>query len=171
MSELNFDADLEIDVDALDEEWLKQPQLFMSYCKAAVLAESAAKKAELNVKTVRSEIIAGAIEQASKAGEKQPTGVMLEAFYRAHKEHIEAKEEWIEATTEADMLRNAIFAFQQRKTALEQLVLLHGQQYFAGPSVPHILDMDSIRAARHGQSTDALKSRGNKKRQSSRRTK
>ena len=37
---------------------------------------------------------------------------------------------------ESDMAKGAVRALESKKDALENLVKLHGQQYFAGPKMP-----------------------------------
>jgi hypothetical protein len=51
----------------------------------------------------------------------------------------EATEEFLQAKYEAKIASGASRAVDHRKSALENLVKLHGQQYFAGPMVPRDL--------------------------------
>jgi len=44
-----------------------------------------------------------------------------------------------EATRHVNVLQGVVYAINDRKSSLENLVKLHGQQYFAGPSTPHNL--------------------------------
>ena len=71
------------------------------------------------------------------------TAPMVEAFYRNSAKHKQAKEEWIDAQYELNMAEAAKTAITyNKKAALENLVKLHGQQYFAGPSVPRDLSKE-----------------------------
>jgi hypothetical protein len=54
-------------------------------------------------------------------------------------EYKDAIDQFLNAKYEYDMAMAAVRAIDQKKTALENLVRLHGQQYFAGPSVPRDL--------------------------------
>jgi len=166
--DLDYGRDLPIDLNALDLEWLKQPVLFMKYSEACVEAEKVAKKAEEDVKITRSELIKKISRKAAKEGSKTPTGQAIEAAYRTDPEYIEAKEAFIEAEAEAALLKSAVFAFQQRKSALENFVILHGQQYFAGPKVPRIIDQEAVKEVR--RELTPMKERMNKKGKRSRRT-
>jgi len=103
-NEFDYEEDLAIDSQALDVEWLEQPQLLMRYSIASA-----------------------------------PN---IEAFYREHQDHIDAKDELIESEYQAAVIRSAVFAFNQRKVALEELVRLHGMQYFAGPKAPRDLNKE-----------------------------
>jgi hypothetical protein len=53
--------------------------------------------------------------------------------------YANAKQDLIDAQHDVEILQAAVRAMDHRKTALENLVRLHGAQYFAGPSVPRDL--------------------------------
>jgi predicted ATP-dependent endonuclease of OLD family len=57
----------------------------------------------------------------------------------------EAFAEYLEAKFEADVAQGAVRAFDARKDALENLVRLNGQQYFAGPKMPRNLTQERER--------------------------
>lgn len=134
----NYDEDLTIDPDALDVEWLRQPQLYFDYARQSAEAEDALKRAEQSMKVIRSELVLEASDPDSGVLGKgiKPTAPTVEAYYRNHPKHQAAKERFFKASFEAEMLRNAVFAFTQRKVALENMVRLHGSGYFSGPSEP-----------------------------------
>lgn len=138
----NWETDLEIDRDALDQEWLDQPTKYARICRLAAESKREAFRAEENVKIVRSELIL----EARTRGEAKNAG-QEEAYYRTHPRHKAAKEEWINAQFEADVLNSAQFAFSQRKDALENLVRLHGQDYFSSPSLGRAVKEGSEQAA------------------------
>jgi hypothetical protein len=47
--------------------------------------------------------------------------------------------DYIEKKYQYEVATGVVKSFEHRKSALENLVRLHGQSYFAGPSVPHNL--------------------------------
>jgi len=139
---MNYERDMHIDDSALDVEWLEQAQLATKWGMYYNECKEEFTRAEENVKVVRAELVALANEDPEKyLGEGiKATGANVEAFYRNHKDHKEAKERWIKAMRvmgDAEVIKNEI-SFT-RKAALENLVVLHGQQYFAGPRVPRNL--------------------------------
>ena len=145
--DFEYEEDLEIDPDALDVEWMNQPGVFMKYCRAAREADRKAKRAHENLKTVRSECVKKANDDPDRwlgSGTK-PTAPNVEAFYRTDKGYIEAKTAFIEAEHERDVLNDAVFAFQQRKMALENLVRLIGLDYFKSPVEPRDLKAESLK--------------------------
>lgn len=139
---LDYIKDSQIDVDALDIEWADQAELAMRYGKHWAVCQQKLTEAEENIKIIRAELIKQANENPDKfLGEGvKPTGPNIEAYYRNHKKHKEAKTMWIEAQYTLNMATIAKNEISfTRKAALEALVTLHGQQYFAGPSVPRNL--------------------------------
>lgn len=145
--EFDYEKDLEIDPDFLDAEWLNHPKLFMKYAKESARANAAAKLAEEKVKIIRSELSRDATDDPDRCLGKgvKPTVTAIESYYRGQGEHKKAKKEWVDACYYADLLAGAVSAFQARKLALENLVKLHGQNYFASPQEPHNLPEASKR--------------------------
>ena len=146
--ELNYEIDVQIDESALDVECLRQADLASKYRKYWVSCSSKVLKTEEYVKLVRSELIMKLMADPVsnlKEGVK-PTGPVIEAFYRTHKRHIKAKEEWMEAKNNLDVADIAIKEICiTRKNQLANLIELHGQHYFAGPSVPRDLSFETAR--------------------------
>ena len=54
------------------------------------------------------------------------------------------------------MAQGAVYAFEQRKTSLENLVRLHGQQYFAGPKMPRDLRKEVDRRAQQRKADELV---------------
>ena len=148
---MRYQKDKLIDPSALDVEWLGQAALAIKYGKNWAECTKRVTEAEEQVKITRAELIKEANEEPDTClGEGvKPTGPNVEAYYRTHADHIAAKNEWIEAQYELNMASVAKSEIgYTRKLALENLVKLHGQNYFAGPSVPRdlILEWDSAQA-------------------------
>ena len=135
---LKPDEELGIDPERLDVEWIKHPDTFHKYAHAAADAERTAKEAAENVKVIRSELIRKANKNPERYLGKgnKATGTNVEAYYRKHPDHIEAKEELIEAEYERDIIQAAKSAMFMKKVALESLVKLAMQGWFASPVAP-----------------------------------
>lgn len=138
----DYGRDMAIDVTALDVEWAEQAELSMQYGRMWAEAQDAASKAEEHVKYMRSKLIRRASKDPETCLGKglKATDTQLEAYYRTHKDYLAAKDDWLEKVNDLNLIaiaKNEI-AFT-RKSALENLVTLHGQGYFAGPNVPRDL--------------------------------
>lgn len=158
--DFEYEEDLEIDPDALDVEWLEQPRRFMKYCRAAREADRKAKRAHEKLKTVRSELVNKANEDPmTLLGIAKPTAQAVEAFYRTQQNYKDAKAEWVEAEHERDVLNDAVFAFQQRKMALENLVRLISLDYFKSPVEPRDLSKEALEKKKSASARDKIKSK------------
>lgn len=164
--ENNYQEDLRIDPDYLDTEWLNQPKLASKYGKIWAQAQKKVAEAEENIKVIRAELIAQVTENPEKylGSGMKATVATIEAYYRNHKKHKEAKQEWIEAQYEANMAEVAKWEIgNSRKTALENLVKLHGQNYFAGPAIPHDLTKEWERKEHEKQVNEGIASKLSKR--------
>lgn len=136
--DLDYYEDLQFNPENLGEEWQKQPVLYSRYADLAAEAELQYNRAVEHKKTVRSQIWL----EVAKAGEKllgegvKPTEKNVEAYMRQAPKYIKAKEAEMEAKHIMDVLKNAVFAFHQRKLALESTVQLVVSKIYASPSEP-----------------------------------
>lgn len=134
---LDPDNDLPIDVSQLDVEWLSQDTVFRKYGNALADAQKRVKQASEKVKTTRSELILEANEDPSCMGDNvKPTGPNIEAYYRQDKNYKEAKQEFIEAEYERDILDTAKSSAFGRSFALQELTKLALMGWFASPTEP-----------------------------------
>jgi hypothetical protein len=65
--------------------------------------------------------------------------------------------QYIDAKYEANMASYIITALDHRKKALESLVTLYGQQYFAGPTAPRNLTKEWIQNQKQTSSNTQVK--------------
>ena len=135
----DFDHDVAIDYDALEVEWLKQPTLHKKYSRKLVEANDRLRKAEQRMKVIRSDLILEANENPDKYLGKgiKPTAPLVEAYYRTHEDHIEAKNEYFEALKEVEGFQHAVNVVNTKKSALENLSRLCLADYFSKPREPH----------------------------------
>lgn len=138
----HIDEDLEVSPTDLDIEWLRQPQLFMKYSAAAAYFQKRAAQAREQVKIIEAELKCDAAEDPEGCLGKgvKPSNEKLAAYALQHPDYKKAKEKWIEAEYRAQMAQQAVFAFQQRKTMLENLVQLQSMEYFSAPKTPRNID-------------------------------
>ena len=144
---MNYEEDVKIDETALDVEWLDQAALSIRYGKYWAQCKRTVTEAGERIQIIRSELIALANSNPLKYCKKdKPNVADIEAFYRVHPRHVAAKEEWMQAQYELDMAEVAKNEISfTRKAALENLVKLHGQQYFAGPKIPRNISDERVK--------------------------
>lgn len=142
--EINYERDMSIDETSLDVEWLQQPSLMLKYANMASAAKKVVDEAKESLDVLKAQLDkqirldpAGFNKGIDKITETviQNTILMLDEYKDANSEYIKARYEY-------EMAKNAVESLEQKKTALENLVKLHGQQYFAGPKVPRDLSKE-----------------------------
>ena len=133
-SQVSYEGDLAIDRDSLDNEWLDQPQRFFRYSELLAKAQRRLDRAKetrdvveakLDRKVRQSPSVYGIPDRATESAIKN--AVLLEQDFKT------ASTEVIDAEYKVNLLIGAVRAFTQRRDALENLVRLHGQSYFAAP--------------------------------------
>lgn len=126
-----------IDRDRLDEEWERQATNYYQVAEqlAAAITEEEAAKDRLEVveatlyKQVRSDPAAYGL--CDKPTEKAVNSEVL-----LHPKYRRAKDDLIRAEERKNLWKAATTAMDHKKSALERLVSLHGQQYFSQPKAP-----------------------------------
>ncbi len=153
MSEIpDYKQDLSIDQNALDIEFLNQPNLYMKYSEELAHAERVTKRANEKVKTIRSELV----DEANRKLDK-PNQQKVESYYRMDDSYKEAKTELHDAEFEQSILTNALWAIGHRKTSLENLVKLMVAQYFAPPAEPRDLDSEVVKKMKQSRRNEGIR--------------
>ena len=138
----DYQKDLEINKDALDEECLNQPSLFLHYAymanKAEVDREKVKRKRDVVYAIVDKEI-RDAFEQS---GEKF-TEAKIKSLVVTHERIAEVEGEYLDALEDAKILASTRDAFEQRKKSIELLCSLYGLGYFSQPRSKSITDIKS----------------------------
>lgn len=156
-----LNEDLEISATDLDQEWLRQPNLYMKYAAHSAKLRREEAHAKEKCKVLEAQLKADAAEDPDSClgqGVKV-TDAKLQAYATTHPEFIQARNDAIEAEYRANMALNAVFSFQQRKDALENLVKLQSMEYFSTPSVKRDINREFDKKAREDKVNEKIKSR------------
>ena len=139
---MNYEQDLTIDPDSLDTEWLDQPRLMLRYAKHASKMKMEVERAKEKLDIIRADLDKKIRVAPEEFGIVKLTESVITSTIITQVQFRAGNEEFLEAAYEANMAQGALRALEGKKTALENLVKLHGQQYFAGPSVPRDLSKE-----------------------------
>lgn len=131
-----YEKDLHIIESAIDTEWLEQPMKMFKYCALAAQTRMDLDHAKEAFDIIKAEMDKNIRNAPSDYGLEKVTDKAIESITITQKEYIKASNDYIQAKYENEMALAAVRACDQRKDALENLVRLHGQQYFAGPREP-----------------------------------
>ena len=159
MPNLDYESNLRIDEDALDLECLDQPMRFLEISKASAQAdfEYDEKKNEAEIVTaIETDLIRSNLDEYKTCpidtkGNKKPTEGWITSQLWQNEKYKKVQKELNEAKKHAGIVKGAVKTWEQRKNMLETLTKLHGQSYFAGPSVPRDLPNERSNTAQKAQ--------------------
>lgn len=127
---LDYASDVRIDPRNLDWEWLRQADLALLYGNELAEARRKVDNAKEAMDVEESKALLRAFEKVEKPVDK------VKATAETDPEYLSKIQAYNKARYEAGLVQAAYDAIQTKKSSLENLVRLHGQQYFAGPSEP-----------------------------------
>jgi hypothetical protein len=142
-------AELFIDKNALDDELVEQPQLFMEV--SALLAKAISRRdlAREEQKQIDARLDPEIRSRLGEEKEGRITNAMIEAELEAHPDHIAAREAYKKASAEVAKLEGLQEAFRQRSFMLRELVSLYVANYYdnapAQASGAHPSDVEHAR--------------------------
>ncbi len=144
MARLNYEEDVRIDADALDVEWLKQSESMGAYCKYQAQTKKEVDEAKERVEIGKARIEMQIRTAPDKYGLPKVTEGAIQSTILLQDEYQQLVQEYTDAKYENDIAIAAVRAIDQKKTALENLVKLLGQSYFAGPQSPRDLSRERL---------------------------
>lgn len=159
----DLEDELEIQKYNLEMEWAKQPQKYLRYAQASAYYQNYLMECEQSAKVLFATLKADAAEDPDTCLGRgvKATNDRCEAYAIQHPEYKKAKQKVIDAKYNADMALAAVFAMQQRKDALENLVRLQGMELHSEPKAESRAVVDTIRAK---AATETIKARTSKRR-------
>ncbi len=126
-----------IDPDRLEAEWLAQADVVHDYHLKMADAKQSLDEAKDALEIVYAETDMDVRLHPSKHGlaelDKKPTETMIKNAVLLTKAYQTASEEVIRAKYEVNVLEAACTSLEHKKRALENLVVLWSQDYFAAP--------------------------------------
>ena len=139
MNKLNYEDDIRIDEEMLDVEWLEQPTLFLKYASHFANTQRDLDDVKQKLDILKAELDIEIRKNPTKFGIEKITEGAIQSAILTNASYNALYEILLDTKYENDMAKNAVQAMNMRKDALENLVKLHAQSYFAGPRVPHNL--------------------------------
>lgn len=157
----DYEEDMQIDQEALDVEWMRHPKMAFAYSVALAEARIIVKEMKREHKVMIAETILDVKKDPEAYGfESKPTVDEVKSAAECDEEVEELYANVVNAEREADILAAAVKAIDDKKSALEHLVKLHGQSYFATPQT----DAEGSSMLREKRSTRVKKSSKKKRR-------
>jgi hypothetical protein len=134
MKKDSYEKDLEINPNGLQSEWERQAPLYMYYAKEAAKLEMERDFTKEAMEVVRAELDAKIRENPAEFT-KAPklTESIVGNIITEHKRYREAYSKYIESKYSHTILSSAVKAFEHKKKALENLVMLSLHGLYAEP--------------------------------------
>ncbi len=135
----NNDADetafdiLDIDENRLDEEWLKQPRAYFMIARRLADYRQALEEAKAELDITKAELASRIREEPAEYNVTKVTEKAVEEAIVLQQEMRMAVRMVNKAKHRVDVYSAAVTAMDHRKKALENMVMLHGQNYFSTP--------------------------------------
>lgn len=141
MERNEFELDLRLDPDQLDVECVRQAEIFFKWSERSVTSRGALDrlKLQLEVAEARLELEIRQDPKGHGIEGERVTEAAIKAALVTHPKRLRLNEELNQARDDNAMLEKAVAGLEMKKRMLENLVTLHGQQYFAGPATPRSL--------------------------------
>jgi len=154
---MDYNEDIKINREELDLEWLRQPELVGRYSRELAQAQLELDKLEEKISIITAEKELAIRTSPEKFGLEKVTEGALKTILTADKELIGLKETLNEKKFEINILSAVLKSLEHKKKALENLVTLHGQNYFATPSIPFDINIKSIKEEQKEIAMDKIK--------------
>jgi hypothetical protein len=132
----DYENDIQIDESGLDVEWLRQPKLMFFYAKMVAELRRALDRRKERLNIVKAELDRKIRQNPADFDIEKITETAVSNTILTQEAYKEASADIIDTNYELSIAQAAVSALNDKRTALENLVRLYGQQYFAGPSVP-----------------------------------
>ncbi len=137
---IDFNTDVAIDLDKLDEEWLMQPQLFHKYNEIAADAILDKDDSKNDLEVTKAQVEKNIRAAPKEYGIEKVTEKVIAAEVTLSDEVQEATKALNKAIHRVNIINGgAVRSFEHKKKALENLVTLFVSNYFSGPSEPKVI--------------------------------
>jgi hypothetical protein len=125
----------DIDEKHLDQECLRQPSLYWTHSKKAAKSKLALDDAKSALDVVEAKVNQQIRADPAKYGLTKATEASIKSWVLMSKPYREAHREVNQAIYTYNIHQAAVTALEHKKRSLTLLVQLHGQNYFAEPTV------------------------------------
>ncbi len=132
---MGYKEDLKIDKYALDEEWLKQPTLFINWAEEFVEAQADRDRKKEQLDLIKAELDNVIRSEPEKFGLAKVTEGAIQNIILTEGSYRDAQDKYLTAIKQAKILDVAKEAFDHKKKALENLTQLFLAGYFANSEI------------------------------------
>lgn len=133
---------MEIDLDKLEQHWVEQTRYYNKYAKLQAEAKQTLMDAQAYKEWAEAESKKRIRRNPNKYRLNKITEPAVKEAMVLHPLYRKAMRELNDAQNGVDVLTGVLRTLEHRKATLENLVVLHGQNYFSKPRAPNGYDRD-----------------------------
>ncbi len=131
---MGYKEDLQININNLDNEWIRQAPLYMDAVESSADANDEVSKSKQKLELVQAELDTEIRTDPDKFNiEGKLTEKAIASTISQHQDYKFAYKDYLDTKHEAAILAGAVVAFDHRKRALESLSKLWLGSYFSEP--------------------------------------
>lgn len=130
----------EIDICALDDEWLRQPKMYHKWAKKKAEAKKALDQAKAALDVAKARVARDVRKHPDKHGVERVTNDSVTEAVTISDRVQKATDDVAEAGYQYDIMAAAVSTLEHRKRALSELVELHGRDYFSDTPTKRLSD-------------------------------
>ena len=136
--QFDFDNDTKVDQNKLHEECFNYGRMSWKYGEAVADAKREKDHAHEHVKITRSRLILAVRSDPAECGlGNSPKNDQIEAYYRTHQDHIDAKNDFIEKEYRYNILVAGANSIQfSKSTGIEGAIRLWEKEYYTVEGLP-----------------------------------
>tara|TARA_R110002020_G_scaffold12409_5_gene45483 strand:+ start:3874 stop:4326 length:453 start_codon:yes stop_codon:yes gene_type:complete len=124
---------LDMDPNCLDEMWLEQPRLYHKYAKKLATAKQKLEEDKAELELCKAELDRDIRSNPSEFSLEKITENVVANTIITQEKFRALQAQMLDTKHQVDVLGVAVTTLDHRKRALENLVSLHGQDYFSSP--------------------------------------
>lgn len=128
--------DFEINLNALHEEWVKQPRLYREWAEKSATARYEVDKCRDELKIIESELALKVRNDPNHYGLEKATEDAIKQTVAVHKDRKAVARRFNDLHHELEVIEVAVSSLDHKKKALENLVQLRLASYFSDPQTP-----------------------------------
>jgi len=133
----DYEKDMYIDENCLEIECLDQAALMVRYTTKLAEAKKERDQSKEMLDVMYADLDLKIREDPEKFNLSKITEGAVRSAILMNTDYQKAQNKLDWTNYEVNVLQGVVSAIDQRKSMIEGLIRLHGQQYFAGPNVPH----------------------------------
>ena len=141
---MNTESPFDIDKNRLDEEWLRQPRLYMKYSEEVATYRKTLEDTKIKLEVYDAETELDIRKNPEKYNVPKLTEGCIQQVLALQEEHVRYRRLIAKRKYDLDIAQAAVSTLDNKKKALEDLVQLQLSNYWSEPRAPKGVSKETI---------------------------